>query len=142
MGTIVITYAIYTVVSLALTFWVARTLQRNGEVFLVEVFDGEKEMAKAVNHLLVVGFWLINIGYISLALKVSGDVVDAREGFEALAVKLGGVALVLGVMHFFNLFVLTRMRRNRRTANQLRPIPPQPPMGYPFLQHGPAPQVG
>ncbi len=141
MGTIVTTYAIYTVVSLALTFWVARTLQHNGEIFLVEVFDGEKEMAKAVNHLLVVGFWLINIGYIALALKVTGDVIDARDGFEALAVKLGGVALVLGFMHFFNLFVLTRIRRNRRIAHQTRPIPPLPPMGFPFAQRGPVPQV-
>lgn len=131
MITVFVTYAIYTAVSLALTFWVARTLYRNGTHFLVDVFDGDDTMAGAVNHLLVVGFWLINIGYIALTLKVTGD-VDAREGFEVLAAKLGGVALVLGAMHMFNLFVLAKMRRNRREAN--RPV-----MVAPWMAPAPMP---
>ena len=65
---ILICYAMYLTVSLALTVWVARTLHKNGRVFLVEAFRGNTELADSVNHLLVVGFYLINIGYIALAL--------------------------------------------------------------------------
>ena len=140
----VIAYGIYTTVSLALTFYIARTLYRHGGMFLEEVFDGDKDVANAVNHLLVVGFWLINFGYIALTLKVSGDLDTARQGFEALALKLGGVSLVLGAMHFFNLFVLTRMKRNRRVAKQGPAAPmmmaPWAPPSY--QAHGPAPQAG
>ena len=40
MNPTVITYLVYIVASVALTVWVARTLNRNGEVFLVDVFHG------------------------------------------------------------------------------------------------------
>nr|HNH83010.1 hypothetical protein [Acidobacteriota bacterium] len=70
MNIIVMTYLTYLVLSIILTIWVAQTLHKNGRVFLVDVFHGNIELADSVNHLLVVGFYLINLGYISLALKL------------------------------------------------------------------------
>ena len=117
------TYLIYLAVSIALTIWVARTLHKNGRVFLIDVFHGNDALADSVNHLLVVGFYLINFGYISLALKLGYVVSTAEQSIEALSVKVGLVLLVLGGMHFFNLFVFSRMRK--RTNRQ----PTQPPVG-------------
>jgi hypothetical protein len=94
-----------------LTVWVAQTLHGNGRVFLVDVFGGKVELADAVNHLLRVGFYLVNLGYIALALKLGYEVPDLRSAIEALAGKVGGVLLLLGCMHFFNLFVFSRFRR-------------------------------
>ena len=117
------TYMIYLVISIALTIWVARTLHKNGRVFLVDVFHGNEQLADSVNHLLVVGFYLINFGYVSLALKLGYNVSTAQEGIEALSVKVGMVLLVLGAMHFFNLFIFSRMRR-RSSAHSNPPIGP------------------
>jgi hypothetical protein len=117
------TYLIYLAISIALTIWVARTLHKNGRVFLVDVFHGNEQLADSVNHLLVVGFYLINFGYVSLALKLGYDVSTAQEGIEALSVKVGMVLLVLGAMHFFNLFIFSRMRR-RSSAHSNPPIGP------------------
>jgi len=117
----VVTYLVYLAVSIALTVWVARTLSKNGRLFLVDVFRGDERLADSTNHLLVVGFYLINLGYISLALKLGVDVPDARYGIEALSWKVGLVLVVLGGMHFFNLFVFSRMRRNallRRSSHR------------------------
>ena len=111
MDILVTTYVIYLSISIALTIWVAQTLFKNGRVFLVDVFHGNEPLADSVNHLLVVGFYLINFGYISLALKLGYDVATAREGIEALSWKVGLVLLTLGGMHFFNLLVFSRMRR-------------------------------
>jgi hypothetical protein len=111
MDILVTTYVIYLSISIALTIWVAQTLFKNGRVFLVDVFHGNEPLADSVNHLLVVGFYLINFGYISLALKLGYDVSTAREGIEALSWKVGLVLLTLGGMHFFNLLVFSRMRR-------------------------------
>ena len=109
------TYLIYLAISIALTIWVARTLHKNGRVFLVDVFHGNEALADSVNHLLVVGFYLINFGYVSLALKLGYVVTTAEQSIEALSVKIGMVLLVLGGMHFFNLFVFSRMRRRSNT---------------------------
>ncbi len=118
------TYLIYLAVSIALTVWVARTLHKNGRVFLVDVFHGNEALADSVNHLLVVGFYLINFGYVSLALKLGYNVATAQEGIEALSVKVGMVLIVLGGMHFFNLFIFSRMRHRASLQNGPPPIAP------------------
>jgi hypothetical protein len=107
---IVTMYSLYLVLSIVLTVWVANTLYRNGHVFLVDVFDGDETMAHSVNHLLVVGFYLINLGFICLALKTAADVVTPRECIEALASKMGVVLLALGGMHFLNLAIFSKIR--------------------------------
>ena len=125
------TYLLYLGISIALTIWVGRTLFKNGRVFLVDVFHGNESLADSVNHLLVVGFYLINFGYVSLALKLGYDVATAREGIEALSVKVGMVLLVLGGMHFFNLLIFSRMRRRASLVNGPPPVPPD---GYTRVQ--------
>ncbi len=114
MDIVVISYAGYVAVSVFLTVWVARTLYKNGLVFLVEVFDGDESLADSVNHLLVVGFYLINLGYISLALKIGYQIDNVRTAIEALSWKIGLVLLVLGGMHFFNLLVFSVIHRRPR----------------------------
>jgi hypothetical protein len=108
---IVISYAVYLALSLALTVWVARTLERNGRVFLVDAFQGNRELADSVNRLLVVGFYLINVGYVTLALSTRATLDGARAAMELVSDKIGVVLLVLGLMHFFNLYVFQRMRK-------------------------------
>lgn len=124
IGVTAYTYLVYLGISIALTIWVARTLHKNGRVFLVDVFHGNEPLADSVNHLLVVGFYLINFGYVSLALKLGYIVTSTQESIEALSVKVGWVLLVLGGMHFFNLFIFSRMRRRASLVNGPPPVPP------------------
>ena len=118
------TYLAYLGISVALTIWVAKTLHKNGRIFLVDSFLGNEGLADSVNHLLVVGFYLINIGFVTLALKYGDKATDAQTALEILSSKVGLVLVVLGVMHFFNLFVFTKLRRR---ATQHRTGPPLPP---------------
>jgi hypothetical protein len=104
-------YFSYLAISIALTIWVARTLHASGRIFLVDAFHGNAELADSVNKLLVVGFYLINVGYVALALKTTEPLTDFRQVIELESKKLGVVLLILGGMHFFNMFVLARMRR-------------------------------
>ena len=120
---IIACYAAYLAVSLAATVCVARTLHRNGRAFLVEAFHDNRELADSVNHLLVVGFYLINIGYVSLALHTPAEVSTARAAIELVCDKIGVVLIVLGLMHFFNLYVFNRLRR-RGQADFRPPFPP------------------
>ena len=103
-------YAAYLLLSIVLTIWVAHALHSRGKVFLVETFGGNESLADSVNHLLVVGFYLVNIGFVTLALKSSVTLVSGREVIEFLSRKMGFVLLMLGVMHFLNLMFLARMR--------------------------------
>jgi hypothetical protein len=120
----VVTYLLYLAISITLTIWVAHTLHKHGRIFLVDVFHGNEPLADSVNHLLVVGFYLINLGFISLALKLGYDIATPREGIEALSVKVGTVMLVLGGMHLFNLLIFSRMRRRATRLNAPPPVAP------------------
>ena len=109
---------------MALTIWLARTLARNGAVFLEEVFADNPRLAASVNHLLVVGFYLVNFGYASLLLKA--DVThNSIEAIETLSAKLGMLLLSLAGMHFCNLYVFHRIRRRGRQDSMMPPVAPQ-----------------
>lgn len=130
------TYVAYLLVAVPITVWVATTLSRNGRVFLADVFDTNAALADAVNKLLVVGFYLINLGFVMLYLRGGGEVRDLTGLFETLSVKIGIVMLVLGVIHFVNVMVFSSMRHRAR-ADAVRSRyaqqapPPQPYMAYP-----------
>ena len=124
MDFVVITYCAYLTLSIALTAWVAQTLHKNGRVFLVDVFHGNESLADSVNHLLIVGFYLINFGYISLALKIGIDVANTRAAIEELSTKIGVVLLVLGAMHFSNLYIFNRMRQRALLPDAPPPVLP------------------
>src|SRR5581483_2144869 len=117
----VISYLIYICISVVLTIWVARTLHKRGAIFLIDAFQGNAELAASVNHLLVVGFYLINIGFVSLALKSNAVIGDSRAAIEMLSNKLGFVLLALGGMHFFNLLVFSRIRAHGKNSGPRRP---------------------
>jgi hypothetical protein len=121
MNTTIVCYIIYVTVSVALTVWVANTLHKNGRIFLVQAFHGNEAMADSVNHLLVVGFYLINVGYIALALKYGTKPATVQEAFEFLSTKVGLVLVVLGAMHFFNMFNFDKMRRKGTRNAQAEP---------------------
>jgi|SRR6185369_11519082 len=133
MNWLITTYLSYLLISVALTIWVARTLHKSGRIFLVDSFLGNEQLADSVNHLLVVGFYLVNIGYVTLALKYGAAAANAQEALESLSTKVGLVLLVLGGMHFFNLAVFTKMRKRGLLHKQPPPLTPPPltPPGLP-----------
>jgi len=121
-------YFSYLLISIGLTVWVARTLHKNGRVFLVDAFHGNAELADSVNHLLVVGFYLINVGYIAMALTSRSPMTTFREIIELESVKIGVVLLILGAMHFFNILVFAKMRHRAGVGSV--PPPPFPQAQY------------
>jgi len=114
-------YGIYLFISIGMTVWVARTLYANGRIFLVDSLGGNEALADSVNHLLVVGFYLINIGYVTLALRYGDKPTTVQESIEFLSTKIGLVLLVLGIMHFFNVFVISRMRHRALSKYAAQP---------------------
>ena len=124
MNYIVCTYALYLAISIALTVWVAKTLHKNGRLFLVDAFHGNEPLADSINHLLLVGFYLINVGYVSLALKYGDKAASVQELLEVLSTKIGAVLLILGGMHFFNLYVFNKMRKRALLHSAPPPLPP------------------
>jgi len=120
MNYIIITYSFYLAITISLTIWVARTLFKNGKVFLIDIFHGNKELADSVNNLLLVGFYLINLGYTVYSLQVSNNIVNVQQVIEELSIKVGLIILILGGMHFFNLYIFFNLRKKAVNEKQLK----------------------
>ncbi|MDQ1515253.1 MAG: hypothetical protein QOE80_1083 [Actinomycetota bacterium] len=120
------TYLLYLAIVVPLTVWVGRALRRHGEVFLVDVFGGDERLARSVNQLLVTGFYLLNFGFLSNFMASKADVETGRALMEVLSAKVGGVALVVGVIHLANVWSLNAFRRRAVQRAQIT----QPPMAW------------
>lgn len=133
----VLTYLLYLALALPLTLWVARSLHRYGKVFLLDVFEGDETLAHAVNQLLVIGFYLLNLGYVALFMTSHAKVDSTRKLFEVLSTKIGAVALVIGVVHFGNVWAFNALRR--RAVQRARTVATAPPASYPPPANYPPP---
>ena len=121
----VVTYLLYLAITAPLVVWVGRALSRHGEVFLIDVFLGDERLARAVNQLLVIGFYLLNFGYLSFFMTSTKEVDEGQTLMELLSVKVGGVALIVGLVHFGNVWLLNTYRR--RAMLRAAGDPPVPP---------------
>jgi hypothetical protein len=115
-------YFIYLPIALSLTLYVAHQLFSNGKVFMLDIFHGKETIAYSTNQLFKTGFYLINIGYALLILRIGYQINSNQDLIEILSGKLGGFAIYLGVSLFFTLFLFMRGRRISR-ANANKQIP-------------------
>lgn len=134
----VVTYLVYLAISVSLTVGAGLVLSRSGRVFLRDVFGGDQALAEAVNRLLVVGFYLLTLGFVVLAMRPSGQITSVPQAAGVLSVKIGEVLLVLGALHLMNFAIFRRIRRRpapeaagatgaARGGPQPAPVPRQGP---------------
>ncbi len=119
-----ITHGLYAGMSIAITIWVARTLFKNGRVFLVDSFLGNEQLADSVNRLLLMGFYLVNLGFVAMFLRYGAKAQNPTEAIEFLSSKVGIVLLVLGVMHFMNILIFSKARSRAILASAPPPVGP------------------
>ena len=90
--------------------------------------------AIVVNRLLVVGFYMLNLGYALYILRAARG-LDAFEAVQFLVNRLAILLVTLAGMHFLNVFVFWRIRTHREQRSMPTPVAPQV-----FLPPTPEPQ--
>ena len=115
---ILIGYAIYLPIALFLTYYVSKTLFKNGKIFMLDIFKGREDIAEATNKLFETGFYLLNIGFALMILELNVYEDTYQELIERLSYKIGGFSIYLGIMLFFNLYFFFRGKRKAKEAQQ------------------------
>lgn len=113
---ILIGYGIYLPIALALTFFVSRTLFKNGKIFMLDIFKGREEIADATNKLFETGFYLLNLGFALMILEMNIYNNTYQSLIEALSYKIGGFSIYLGIMLFLNLYFFFRGKRKAKES--------------------------
>ncbi|WP_166926180.1 hypothetical protein [Flavobacterium poyangense] len=117
---ILIGYSIYLPIALFLTYYVSKTLFKNGKIFMLDIFKGREDIAQATNKLFETGFYLLNIGFALMILKLQLDTDSYQELIENLSYKIGGFSIYLGIMLFFNLYFFFRGKRKAKETREER----------------------
>jgi hypothetical protein len=125
MGMVTV-YTLYLLISVVLTIVTATILARSGRIFLTHMLGGDEALGQAISRLLAVGFYLLNLGFVILAMRDTGSVHSTQQAVQVLATKLGEAVLVIGALHLINVFALTRVgrRAGRSPVTLWRPASP------------------
>jgi len=115
---ILIGYAVYLPTALFLTFYVSKTLFKNSKVYMLDIFKGREEIANATNKLFETGFYLLNLGFALLIMKITAYENNYQTLIETLSSKIGGFSIYLGIMLFFNLYFFFRGKRKASEHNK------------------------
>jgi len=115
-------YCLYIIISIFITIFVSRTLSKNGEIYLIDGFNGNEALAKSINHMLVVGFYLLNLGFVLLKLENKKGIHNVETVITYVSANLGFILIVLGCAHFFNMFVIHRFRDTQIQKKQIEQV--------------------
>ncbi len=116
----IITFILYLIIAASTTIIVGQSLYKNGAVFLERIFRSTPHIVKPLNKMLLVGFYLMNLGFVLAFFTQKTSAIYSIGGcVEFLSTKLGIVYLLLGVMHLFNLFLFVTIekRLNKETVS-------------------------
>ncbi len=100
-----VTYITYLLISVFVTVIVGNKLHRDGGVWIASLF-GDKSFAERLNNLLLMGYYLVNIGYIFYAFTSWGELKNWIEVVEALSKKISSILLILGYLHYQNIILI------------------------------------
>lgn len=120
---ILIGYTVYLPTALLLTFYVSKTLFKNSKIYMLDIFKGREEIANATNKLFETGFYLLNLGFALLIMKITAYENNYQALIETLSSKIGGFSIYLGIMLFFNLYFFLRGKRKANEHNKPEIIP-------------------
>lgn len=92
------------------------TLMKSEKIFQNEELSLSvlaEQLADSVNHMLVVGFYLLNLGFVLFKMRTNVDIPNFEQMLVYLSSSIGFVLMVLGAAHFFNLYVISMFRRSQ-----------------------------
>jgi hypothetical protein len=99
-------YIIFLALIVFIIVYAGRYFYTNGRIFIISLFNGNVSLADYVNKLLLIAYYLFNIGYSFLKLKQWKKITDFEMLVSSLASNIGVLILILAVMHYFNMLVI------------------------------------
>jgi hypothetical protein len=117
---IVRAYIVYLPVAVVLTFIVAKVFFKNSRIFMSDIFRGRLEIANSTNTLFEMGFYLLSIGFALSIMEIGRTTIDKQQFYEILSEKVGVLSVFLGIMVFFNLYMLFRGKKKSSEGQRLR----------------------
>lgn len=100
-------YFIFLLITTYIIIVVGKICYRNGNVFVLELIPDHEELCQQINKMLLIGYYLINIGYCAMTLISWSTITILAELIATISAKTAIIVGILAVLHYLNIFILT-----------------------------------
>ncbi|MES2240951.1 MAG: hypothetical protein V4497_11905 [Bacteroidota bacterium] len=104
----IIGYFIYLSMTIFIIIKVGKKCHQNGKIYVSSLIPNEVEMCHKINNVLLLGYYLLNIGYCSMTLISWEKIISLQQLLETIAFKAAIIICIISILHYFNLFILTK----------------------------------
>lgn len=108
-------YIIYLFLTYLITVRVGFVFYRNGRVFILNLLNNDVSITDAINRILLIGYYLVNLGYAALMISTWDTIASWSELLSSITVMTGKIVLTLAVMHYFNMFVIYLISKRNKS---------------------------
>lgn len=106
----VIGYSIYIGVIIYITVFIGKKFYDSGSVFLHEILIDHR-ICEAVNNILLVAYYLLNIGNAIIMIRTWPQIESAGQLIEVSSINIGQIILLLAGIHYVNIALLLMGRK-------------------------------
>lgn len=101
----IIAYCIYIAVIFYVTVFIGKKFHSNGRIFLHELV-ADHGVCEAVNNILLVAYYLLNIGNAIVMIRTWPQIQSIGELVEVTSYNIGLIVLLLVIVHYVNIVLL------------------------------------
>lgn len=113
-------YTIYLLITYLITVRVGWILYRNGRIYLLALLNGDNVLTDSINRVLLVGYYLLNLGYAALIISRWQTVENLLSLVESIVWMTGRIVLSLGLVHYLNMAVIYAIGFRRKSIHHLK----------------------
>ena len=112
-----IAYILYFLITYFITVHTGLSFYRNGRIYILDILEGNEALTSYINRLLLIGYYLLNLGYVALSVNEWDEINTVAEMLSILSFKVGAIMLLLACIHFVNMAVILHIGRKQHQAN-------------------------
>ncbi|MFB6454261.1 hypothetical protein ACE38W_03235 [Chitinophaga sp. Hz27] len=111
----ILAYIIYFFITALITILAGWLFYHNGRHFILYFFKGDVGLTDSVNKLLLIGYYLLNLGYAIIMIGFWEQLNSWQQLIETVASMCGRIMITLGIIHWVNMatiYLLGKKREN------------------------------
>jgi hypothetical protein len=108
-------YIVYLILTVFMIVVVGRLFYRKGRVFILGLMRDDAATTDQLNHLLLVAYYLFNIGYAFVKLRFWQKVENLEMLVSSIASNMSVLIFILASTHYMNMFLIWFLSRSKKS---------------------------
>jgi len=104
----IIGYLVYLCITSIVVVRVGKTCYTNGNIYVSQLIPEHEDICKKTNNVLLVGYYLLNLGYCATTLISWEQILSVDQMVEVISIKTASIITLISILHYINIFLITK----------------------------------